>query len=94
MNAPRFSPDLLRKRRDGAGLSRTGLGFHLERSEQTIWQWERGLTRPRADQLGQLAQVLGCSVDDFFTPENNDAPAEQAEAPKNASGGTRDALKA
>lgn len=90
----RFSPSRLCDLREGAGLSRPALAAAMERSENSIWNWERGVTAPRVDQLGQLAQVLDCSVDDFFAPVNEDDPAVQAGPSKNASGGTRRGIKA
>lgn len=53
----------------------------MERSENSVWNWERGMTAPRVDQLGHLAEVLGCSIEDLFTPVNEDDPASRSAGP-------------
>ena len=92
-NAPNFSPIRLQERRKRAGLSRTQLAVEVDRSETAVCHWENGVAVPRADQLAHLAQVLACSVDDFFVPLNADDPAVQAGPSKNAAGGLRNAAK-
>lgn len=93
-SAPIFSPRNLHDRRERAGLSRTQLAVAVNRSETAVCHWENGVAVPRADQLGHLAQVLGCSVDDFFAPVNEDDPAVQARPSKNAPRTVRHAAKA
>ena len=41
----------------------------VEVHENTIANWEAGDTTPDADKLGALAKVLGCAIEDFFSPE-------------------------
>ena len=64
--AQSFSPTKLRELRENASLTRTALAFGTERSEQTVWLWERGLTTPSVATLEQIAHLLGCDVADFF----------------------------
>jgi transcriptional regulator with XRE-family HTH domain len=84
----------LQELRESADISRAALAVTMDRSEQAIWSWERGDNAPRADQLGHLAQLLGCSIDDFFAPVKSDDPPRKGGSSKNASGRTRNATKA
>jgi transcriptional regulator with XRE-family HTH domain len=64
----RISGQKVRERRYAKGLSTTRLAVLLDRSPYTINQWERDLIAPPTKVLGDLANVLGCSVSDFFVP--------------------------
>lgn len=90
-NAPIFSPSKLTELREGAGLSRPALAAEMGRSENSIWNWENGTTGPRLDQLGHLAEVLGCSISDLFSPANADDPPDKGGPSKNGSGRIRNA---
>lgn len=46
------------------------LGELIERSQQEIYRWEKGLVRIPAEDLGLLARVLGVSVLSFFPDDN------------------------
>lgn len=61
-----FSGKRLRELRERAGVSRMYLGFAVGRTEQTVFAWEAGRSRPMPELLGEIARVLGCSTDDFF----------------------------
>jgi transcriptional regulator with XRE-family HTH domain len=92
LQPPVFSPERLVEHRKRAGLSTTGLAFHLSLSEQAAWQWEHGVTVPRAATLPRIAQVLGCSIDDLFALETCDDPdAGNAGPSKPRRNGTRHA---
>ena len=56
---PRFSPTWLAKHRAKLGLSATEYAKLVGVSGLTIYNWEKGKTRPRAAQLEALATVRG-----------------------------------
>ncbi|MCZ7561431.1 MAG: helix-turn-helix domain-containing protein [Burkholderiaceae bacterium] len=53
----RFVPKGLISTRKRLGLSATDLAKMLGVSAQTIYNWERGATKPRADQFAKLASL-------------------------------------
>jgi len=53
----RFKPQGVRAQRTRLGLSAAELGALVGVSAQTIYNWETGSTRPRAEQLAALAAV-------------------------------------
>ena len=53
----RFSADGLKSHREKLGLSAHDYATLVGVSGQTIYNWERGASRPRAQQLEQLATV-------------------------------------
>lgn len=53
----RFSAKGLRSKRERLGLSAAGLATVLGVSAQTIYNWEAGKTRPRAEQLSAIAAM-------------------------------------
>lgn len=62
----RFSPSNLKRLREDAGVTRGALAYATRRTEQSVWLWERGKTTPRVAVLENLAEYLGCSIDDLF----------------------------
>lgn len=69
-----FRYQLLSQRREVQGYSRRDMviklhDLGLEVAENTLSKWEAGDTAPDADKLGALAKVLGCAIEDFFSPE-------------------------
>ena len=36
----------------------------------TVSKWERGLAKPRADKLPQLAKLYGCTIDELLSDDN------------------------
>lgn len=73
-----FNPKKLRKAREEKGLSRQALARALfdEKvtiSPQTVYNWERGDTRPDVDQLCALSEALNKSIGYFFNLNNNQA---------------------
>ena len=56
----------LKNLRDHAKLTQSDLADKLDVSQPTIAMWETGEAMPRADKLPQLAQVLGCTIDQLF----------------------------
>lgn len=53
----RFKPQGVRAQRARLGLSAAGMGALVGVSAQTIYNWEAGTTRPRAEQLAAIAAV-------------------------------------
>jgi DNA-binding transcriptional regulator YiaG len=53
----RFSARGLRSHRERLGLSANDLAQLVGVSSQTIYNWERGVSRPRAEQLAALVKV-------------------------------------
>ena len=61
-----FSGQLLRMRRELLDVSMTELAFKMGVSYTTVMAWERGRYIPSSARLGTLAQVLDCTVSDFY----------------------------
>lgn len=53
----RFTPQGVRAQRTRLGLSAPKMGALMGVSAQTIYNWEAGTTRPRAEQLAVIAAV-------------------------------------
>lgn len=58
-------------RRISIGMSKKDLGRHLKLLSHEIEQLEMGETRIDADQLFQLAEILGVSVQYFFLKKDS-----------------------
>lgn len=52
--------------RKQAKITQAELARRLGVSQANISQWETGEAFPRADKLPQLAEILGCKIDDLF----------------------------
>lgn len=61
-----FSPRRLVASRRGAGMTREQVAVAIARSWTSVKQYERGVVIPPAPVLARLADVLGCTIDDFF----------------------------
>lgn len=55
--------------REQKNLSQMAVAEKLNISQQAIAKWETNEAMPRADKLPQLAQILGCKIDDLFEGE-------------------------
>ena len=55
--------------REGKNLTQEELCKKIGVSQPAIAKWETGDSLPRADKLPQLAQILGCKIDDLFEGE-------------------------
>jgi transcriptional regulator with XRE-family HTH domain len=42
------------------------VAYVANRTEQSVWLWERGKVTPRVETLERIASLLGVSVGDFF----------------------------
>lgn len=56
----------LKERREAQNLTQIGLASLMGVGQNTVSQWETGERTPRADKLVQLAQILGCTVDELL----------------------------
>lgn len=56
----------IRAMREAAGLQQSVVAERMGVVPACICNWERELALPRARQLPQLAQVLGCTINDLF----------------------------
>ena len=55
--------------RQEKGLTQSAFGRRVGVSAQAVSKWEKGLCYPDIFWLPQLAQELGCCIDDFFAFE-------------------------
>ena len=70
---PPVRHELLRKYREGLGLSRARLAQAISRegrpvSDQSLYQYERGLYRPEPEVLVAWARALGREASEFVLP--------------------------
>ncbi len=47
-------------------ITQEELSRKLDVGQNTVSQWETGERMPRADKLLQLAEILGCTVDELL----------------------------
>lgn len=67
----------IRDAREKAGITQEELAEQMDVSRQTISRWETGATRPSADNLARLSQLLGIPADALLGVE----PIPPAEIP-------------
>lgn len=63
---PPFSPTAIAAARRASGLSQAELAVAVGASRNTVVNAEGGLTIPRSDLLGRIADALGVDVGEFF----------------------------
>ena len=68
----KFNGDLLRKLREGRGLSQEALALSVGKTRQTVANWENGVNDPSFEDVGKLGSALGVSGT-FFIQCNNAA---------------------
>lgn len=56
----------IERQRKKSNITQSELAQMLGVSQANISQWETGEALPRADKLPQLAEILGCKIDDLF----------------------------
>lgn len=59
----------IKELREAAGISQAELVRAMGVDQAAVFRWENGQTMPRAAKLPQLADLLGCSIDDLFGRE-------------------------
>ncbi|MBS1413183.1 MAG: helix-turn-helix transcriptional regulator [Christensenellaceae bacterium] len=52
--------------RDKKSLTQKNIANVLGLSVSTISKWESGISKPRADTLKKLADLLNCTIDDLL----------------------------
>ena len=62
----------LRELRNKSGLTQNEIANKLGVSGQTILNWENGIYEPKINQLIQLADLFGVTVDYLIERKNND----------------------
>lgn len=71
----------LKAMRRRAGFTVAQLAERLSVNRATIYFWEQGRYLPNAGLLPELAEILGCSIDDLFTDPNEEHTPEKEETP-------------
>lgn len=64
--------------RETVGISQASLGLQMGVGQSTVASWENEVALPKARDLPRLANVLGCTIQDLFAPED-DADEEGGE---------------
>lgn len=67
MSVTNFSKNLYRLRM-ASGLSQSEMARRLQVRRQTVWKWEKALNSPDPDVLANIANIIGCSVDELVMP--------------------------
>ena len=57
----------IRELREQMGITQRELGTRMGVDCTAVTKWETEVALPRARQLPRLAQVLGCSIDELYT---------------------------
>ena len=63
----------LKKLRELKELRVKDVSEKLKISRITLWQWENGKRTPSIESLAKLAEIYGCTIDDFFRADNSQA---------------------
>lgn len=71
----------LKAMRRRAGYTVAQLAERLSVTRATIYFWEQGRYLPNAGLLPELAEILGCTIDDLFTDPNEEHTTEKEETP-------------
>ena len=58
--------------RERKGVSQSYLANHLCVTVQTVSAWERGVNAPSSETLPQIAQLLGCTINDLYRDERSE----------------------
>lgn len=58
----------MKRLRKAAKMSQTELAAALGVGQSAVASWEAGLSYPTADKLPKIAETLGCTIDDLFSP--------------------------
>ncbi len=73
-----FHPEKIKEARLAAGLSQEQVARQLrpQMYREAVLRWEKGLSEPPAPRIGQLASILGVSVDFFYS--DNDKKTDES----------------
>lgn len=61
----------IKERREAAGLTQKQLAAAMGVMQSAISSWEKETYLPNVRQLPLLASVLGCTINDLFTPTDS-----------------------
>ena len=64
-----------------AGLTAVQLAERMHCTKTTVYFWETGRTWPSAALLPELAETLGCTIDELFADPSEELTSEQEETP-------------
>lgn len=64
-----------------AGFTVAQLAERLRVTKATIYCWEHGQYSPNAALLPEIAELLGCSIDELFADPNEELTPEKEETP-------------
>lgn len=59
----------IKELRESLNLTQKEIARKLNVKRTAVSMWETGDALPRADKLPQLAEILGCRIDDLFETE-------------------------
>jgi transcriptional regulator with XRE-family HTH domain len=65
-----FSGVRLRSLREAANLKREALAVATSRSFSSVVKWERDENIPSANDIGRIAEALGCGVEEFYADQS------------------------
>lgn len=71
----------LKAMRRRAGFTVAQLAERLSVTRATIYFWEQGRYLPNAGLLPELAEILGCTIDDLFTDPSEELTPQKEETP-------------
>lgn len=66
----------IREMRRAAGIKQQELADAMGLAQNCVSQWETEVALPRTRQLPQLAEVLGCTIDELFETPNGEERKE------------------
>ena len=64
-----------------AGLTAVQLAERMHCTKTTFYFWETGRTWPSAALLPELAETLGCTIDDLFAAPGEENTQKEEERP-------------
>lgn len=64
-----------------AGLTAVQLAERMHCTKTTVYFWETGRTWPNAALLPELAETLGCTIDDLFADHGEENTTQKEERP-------------
>lgn len=64
-----------------AGITVAQLAERLSVTKATIYFWEQGRYLPNAGLLPELAEILGCTIDELFADPSEELTPQKEETP-------------
>ena len=66
---------MMKRRLQGAIPTQSEVARILGVVPSAVSKWERGLAKPRADKLVEIAKLYGCTVDELLAEDNGSEEA-------------------